>query len=118
MRLLVADDSALFREGLVGLLERQGHEILAQASNAPELLTMAAAQPADVIITDVRMPPQMSDDGLRAAVQLVFALARFNVDRSAIQRKTAVGDTVSITTNRCAKECRLLGVLLRRCAAQ
>ena len=70
MKLIVADDSALFREGLVGLLERQGHEILAQASNAPELLTMAAAQPADVIITDVRMPPQMSDDGLRAAVQL------------------------------------------------
>ena len=70
MKLIVADDSALFREGLVGLLERQGHEILAQASSAPELLTMAGTHRADVIITDVRMPPSMTDDGLRAAVQL------------------------------------------------
>ncbi len=70
MKLIVADDSALFREGLVGLLERQGHEILAQASSAPELLIMAGAHRADVIITDVRMPPSMTDDGLRAAVAL------------------------------------------------
>lgn len=70
MKLIVADDSALFREGLVGLLERQGHEILAQASSAPELLTMAVAEQPDVVVTDVRMPPTMTDDGLRAAVQL------------------------------------------------
>ena len=70
MKLIVADDSALFREGIVGLLERQGHEILAQAASAPELLDVAATEHADVIITDVRMPPGMSDDGLRAAVEL------------------------------------------------
>ena len=70
MKLIVADDSALFREGLVGLLERQGHEVLAQASTAPELLAAAARHAADVLVTDVRMPPGMADDGLRAAVEL------------------------------------------------
>jgi DNA-binding NarL/FixJ family response regulator len=70
VKLIVADDSALFREGLVGLLERQGHEIVAQAATAPELLAMAENHEADVVVTDVRMPPGMSDDGLRAAVQL------------------------------------------------
>lgn len=70
MRLIVADDSALFREGIVGLLERQGHEIVAQAATAPELLEVAESANVDVVVTDVRMPPGMSDDGLRAAVSL------------------------------------------------
>ena len=68
MKLIVADDSALFREGMVGLLERQGHEVLAQAATAPELLAAAARHAADVLVTDVRMPPGMGDDGLRAAL--------------------------------------------------
>ena len=70
MKLIVADDSALFREGLIGLLERQGHEIAAFAASAPELETVAAANEADVIVTDVRMPPRMANDGLAAAVEI------------------------------------------------
>lgn len=70
MKLIVADDSALFREGLIGLLERQGHEIMAFAASAPELETAAAANEADVIVTDVRMPPGMANDGLAAAVEI------------------------------------------------
>lgn len=70
MKLIVADDSALFREGLIGLLERQGHEIVAFAASAPELETVAAANEADVIVTDVRMPPGMANDGLAAAVEI------------------------------------------------
>uniref|UniRef100_UPI0036F1ABDE response regulator transcription factor n=1 Tax=Nigerium massiliense TaxID=1522317 RepID=UPI0036F1ABDE len=66
----MADDSALFREGLVGLLERRGHEVVAQATTATELLDVARAVEADLVVTDVRMPPGMSDDGLRAAVTL------------------------------------------------
>ncbi len=73
MKLIVADDSALIREGLVGLVERQGHEVLAQAASAPELLAAVAAahredRVPDVVITDVRMPPGMGDDGLAAAL--------------------------------------------------
>lgn len=75
MRLIVADDSALLREGLVGLLERQGHDVVTQAASAPELLMAVEAAHRegglpDVVITDVRMPPGMSDDGLAAAIEI------------------------------------------------
>lgn len=75
MKLIIADDSALLREGLVGLVERQGHEVLAQAASAPELLVAVSAShksgnAPDVVITDVRMPPGMGDDGLAAALQI------------------------------------------------
>lgn len=73
MRIIVADDSALLREGLVGLLERQGHEVLGQAASATELTAVVghrAPEGLDVVITDVRMPPTMTDDGLRAALEL------------------------------------------------
>lgn len=75
MKLIIADDSALLREGLVGLVERQGHDVLAQAASAPELLAAVAAahrndREPDVVITDVRMPPGMGDDGLAAALEI------------------------------------------------
>lgn len=75
MRVIVADDSALLREGIVGLLQRQGHEVIAQAATAPELLNavdtvVRNGEPPDVVITDVRMPPGMNDDGLEAAIRI------------------------------------------------
>ncbi|MGO1944819.1 MAG: response regulator transcription factor, partial [Ancrocorticia sp.] len=70
MKLIVADDSALFREGLVGLLERQCHEVVAFAASAPQLEAVADAHEVDVIVTDVRMPPEMANDGLLAAVAI------------------------------------------------
>ena len=76
MRILVADDAALIRAGLVGLLERAGHDVVAEAGDAPELIAQCARLAEgpdglpDLVITDVRMPPTMTDDGLRAAVQL------------------------------------------------
>lgn len=75
LHLVIADDSALLREGVAGLLERRGHRITGQASSAPELINLIEKQHAqgalpDVVITDVRMPPNMTSDGLRAAVKL------------------------------------------------
>ncbi|MCI1963698.1 MAG: response regulator transcription factor [Ancrocorticia sp.] len=70
MKLIVADDSVLFRAGLVGLLERQGHDIVGQAASAPELLKQCDTCEPNVVVTDVRMPPGMTDDGLRAAVDI------------------------------------------------
>lgn len=75
MRLLVADDAALIRAGLVGLLERAGHQVVAEAGDAPELLAQCRRLAngdglPDLVIADVRMPPTMTDDGLRAAVAL------------------------------------------------
>ena len=75
MKIFLADDAALIREGLAGILERVGHEIIGHAEDAQELETrvreiLANDGEIDMLITDVRMPPTMSDDGLRAAVAL------------------------------------------------
>lgn len=73
LRIVIADDSAILREGLAGLLERRGHEVVGRAGTAVELegvIGKLSAQLPDVVITDVRMPPEMGDDGLKAAVAL------------------------------------------------
>jgi DNA-binding NarL/FixJ family response regulator len=70
LRVVVADDSVLLREGLVRLLEEGGCEVVAQAGDAPDLLRKARAHKPDVAIVDVRMPPDNTDDGLRAALTL------------------------------------------------
>ena len=75
MKLVLADDSALLREGVRGLVERQGHEVVAVASDAPGLQAaveqiMSSGGQIDVVVTDVRMPPGMATDGLDAAVTL------------------------------------------------
>lgn len=71
MRIVLADDSALLREGVAGLLERRGHEIVGQAATAPSLIELVETGPLpDIVVTDVRMPPNRADDGLKAAVSL------------------------------------------------
>ncbi|MEJ5928515.1 response regulator transcription factor [Corynebacterium sp. H128] len=72
MKIVIADDSALLREGLAGLLSRREHEIVGSVATATELkeLVRSSAELPDIVITDVRMPPTMGDDGLRAAVEL------------------------------------------------
>jgi DNA-binding NarL/FixJ family response regulator len=69
-RVLIADDSVLLREGLVRLLEEGGCEVVAQAGDAEDLMRKARAHKPDVAIVDVRMPPDNTDDGLRAALQI------------------------------------------------
>lgn len=70
MRIIVAEDSVLFREGLVRLLTDAGHDVVASAGDAGSLVACAEKHPADLLIVDVRMPPGMRDDGARAAQQL------------------------------------------------
>lgn len=70
MRVVVAEDSALLREGVVSLLVAEGHEVLASVGDAPALLAAVEADPPDVVVVDVRMPPGGFDDGLRAAVEV------------------------------------------------
>lgn len=70
LRVLVAEDSVLLREGLVRLLEEGGCEVVAQAGDAPDLLRKARAHKPDIAIIDVRMPPDNTDDGLRAALTI------------------------------------------------
>ena len=67
---MIADDSVLLREGLARLLEDAGFEVAGQASNAEDLLRKVRAHHPDVAITDIRMPPTQTDEGLRAAQQI------------------------------------------------
>jgi len=70
LKIVVAEDSALLREGLVGILEGAGHEVLAAVENAEALLAFVAHAHPEVVVTDIRMPPTHSDEGLRAAAQI------------------------------------------------
>jgi DNA-binding NarL/FixJ family response regulator len=70
MRVVVADDSVLLREGVVRLLEDADIEVVGQAGDAEELLRKVRAHKPDVAVVDVRMPPTNTDDGLRAAQQI------------------------------------------------
>ena len=66
LRLVIAEDTVLLREGLVGLLERFGHTVLAAVGDATSLVDAVAEHRPEAIIVDVRMPPDNTDDGLRA----------------------------------------------------
>ena len=70
LRVVLAEDAALLREGLVGILERAGHQVIAAVADADELLVYTANEQPDVVITDIRMPPSHTDEGLRAAVTI------------------------------------------------
>ena len=70
MRIVIGEDSALFREGLARLLEDAGHEVAAKADDAPSLVAAVEAQQPDLAVIDVRMPPDRTDDGARAAREL------------------------------------------------
>jgi DNA-binding NarL/FixJ family response regulator len=70
LRTVIADDEYLFREGLARLLEEAGIEVVGRAGDAPDLLRKVGAHRPDVAIVDVRMPPDLTDDGLRAAIEI------------------------------------------------
>ncbi|MEU8383143.1 response regulator transcription factor [Streptosporangium sp. NPDC048865] len=70
MRLILADDSVLFREGLVRLLEEAGHEVVAAVGDSTELLRAVDEHRPDVAIVDVRMPPGQAGEGLRASLTI------------------------------------------------
>ncbi len=69
MRVILAEDSVLLREGLVRLLEEAGTEVLAAVADGPSLVRAVREHRPDVAVVDVRMPPTHTDEGLRAAVE-------------------------------------------------
>jgi DNA-binding NarL/FixJ family response regulator len=70
LRVVVADDSVLLREGVVRLLEENGFEVMGQAGDADDLIRKVRAHKPDVAVVDIRMPPTNTDDGLRAALEI------------------------------------------------
>jgi DNA-binding NarL/FixJ family response regulator len=70
LRIVIAEDAALFRAGLVRLLEDRGHQVCAEVADGDALLDAVARCRPDVAVVDIRMPPTHTDEGLRAAISL------------------------------------------------
>jgi DNA-binding NarL/FixJ family response regulator len=70
LRVVLAEDAILLRAGLVELLARFGHRVVAAVGDADELVAAVAEHDPDIVVTDVRMPPTFTDEGLRAAITL------------------------------------------------
>jgi DNA-binding NarL/FixJ family response regulator len=70
MRIVIAEDTVLLREGLAGLLEDAGHEVVARAGDAEALMAVVAEYEPDLAVVDVRMPPDYEDEGMRAAADI------------------------------------------------
>src|SRR3954447_2151576 len=97
LRVVVGEDQPLVRAGVVRALEEEGFEVVAVAGDAPDLLRKTLAHKPDVVVTDIQMPPDSTDDGLRAAIEIratqpdvgVVVLSQFLEDRYALD---LVGD--------------------------
>ncbi|MGC1165322.1 MAG: response regulator transcription factor [Solirubrobacterales bacterium] len=70
MRVVIGEDQALMREGLILLLEQGGDEVVGRAGDAEDLVRKAGAHRPDLVLADIRMPPTDTDDGLRAALRI------------------------------------------------
>ena len=97
LRIVVGEDQPLVREGIVRVLEQGGFEVVGVAADGPDLVRKAGAHKPDIVITDIQMPPDGTDDGLRAALEIrasrpetgVLVLSQFLEDRYALE---LVGD--------------------------
>ena len=70
LRVVIAEDAALFREGLARLIADRGHQVVAAVADAGALITAVAEHDPDVAVADIRMPPTHTDEGLRAAIEI------------------------------------------------
>jgi DNA-binding NarL/FixJ family response regulator len=92
VRVLVGEDQPLVREGIVRVLETNGFQVVETAGNARDLVRKAAVHSPDVVVTDIQMPPDSTDDGLRAALEIrgadpgvgILVLSQFLEDRYAL----------------------------------
>lgn len=89
---MIAEDESLLRQGLVLLMTDAGFDVVGTAGTAPELLSVVAATTPDVVLTDLRMPPGLADDGLRAAIRIraEHAATRVVVLSQFVQRRYAI----------------------------
>jgi DNA-binding NarL/FixJ family response regulator len=79
VRIVIGEDSALFREGLARLLADAGHEIVGRAGDADTLMSVVAETVPDLAVIDIRMPPDNTDDGARAARRLRISQPRMGI---------------------------------------
>jgi DNA-binding NarL/FixJ family response regulator len=125
MRVVIADDAVLLREGAARLLEEAGCEVVAQAGDADDLLRKVRAHKPDVAIIDVRMPPGNEDDGLRAALTIrdelpdvgILLLSQYVEDRYLAQLLAEGAEGVGYLLKDRIAEVERLGEAVQRVAA-
>jgi DNA-binding NarL/FixJ family response regulator len=99
VRIVIAEDTVLLREGLAGLLEDAGHEVVARVGDAQALMAVVAEHEPDLAVVDVRMPPDYEDEGMRAAAEIrrghpetaVLVLSQHVETRHALELVSAEG---------------------------
>jgi DNA-binding NarL/FixJ family response regulator len=97
IRVVVGEDQPLLREGIVRVLQDSGFHVVASAADAAEMVRKVHADQPDIVVTDIQMPPDHTDDGLRAALQIraaqpavgVLVLSQFLEDRYAFELVSA-----------------------------
>jgi DNA-binding NarL/FixJ family response regulator len=125
MRVVIADDAVLLREGAARLLEEAGCEVVAQAGDADDLLRKVRAHKPDVAIIDVRMPPGNEDDGLQAALTIrdelpdvgILLLSQYVEDRYLAQLLAQGAEGVGYLLKDRIAEVERLGEAVQRVAA-
>ncbi len=108
MRIVIAEDTVLLREGLAGLLEDAGHEVVGKAGDAETLLALVAEHEPELAVVDVRMPPGYDDEGTRAAATIrtthpetaVLVLSQHVETRHIVELVTAGGGFGYLLTDR------------------
>jgi DNA-binding NarL/FixJ family response regulator len=125
VRVVVGEDEPLVREGIVRMLEQAGFAVVGVAADAPDLVRKTNAHKPDVVITDIQMPPDGTDDGLRAVLEIrrtrpeigVVVLSQFLEDRYALQLVGDRAEGVGYLLKERVGDLKLFAESVRRVAA-
>ena len=125
IRVVVGEDQPIVREGIVHVLEDSGFEVVGAAENARDLVRIAGIQRPDVVITDIQMPPDNTDDGLRAALEIraavpsvgVLVLSQFLEDRYAMDLVADSAEGVGYLLKENVGDLRIFTEAVRRVAS-
>lgn len=125
IRVIVGEDQPIVREGIVHVLEDSGFEVVGAAENARDLVRIAGVQHPDVVVTDIQMPPDNTDDGLRAALEIratvpsvgVLVLSQFLEDRYAMDLVADSAEGVGYLLKENVGDLRMFTEAVRRVAS-
>ena len=122
---MVGEDQPIVREGIVHVLQDSGFEVVGTAENARDLVRITGVQRPDVVVTDIQMPPDNTDDGLRAALEIratlpsvgVLVLSQFLEDRYAMDLVADSAEGVGYLLKENVGELRMFTEAVRRVAS-
>ena len=125
VRVVVGEDQPIVLEGIVHVLQDSGFEVVGTAENARDLVRITGAQRPDVVVTDIQMPPDNTDDGLRAALEIratvpsvgVLVLSQFLEDRYAMDLVADSAEGVGYLLKENISDLRMFTEAVRRVAS-